>query len=66
MIASTDIGLLTIVNVNETLYAFDAFHRRFVTLDLNTGQTSAISNIDPSAGLVCGATPARPTPSDLP
>ena len=42
MIAPTDVGLLTIVNVNETIYAFDAAHRRFVTLDLKTGQTEAI------------------------
>ena len=66
MIAPTDVGLLTIVNVNETIYAFDAAHRRFVALDLKTGQTEPVSNIDPSAGLVCGATPARPMPSDRP
>ena len=65
-ITPTDIGLLTIVNVNDTIYAFDAFHRRFVTLDLKTGQTEAVSDIEPSAGLVCGAIPARPVPSDLP
>jgi len=66
MITPTDVGLLTIVNVNETIYAFDAAHRRFVALDLKTGQTEAVSNIDPSDGLVCGATPARPMPSDRP
>ena len=65
-IAPTDSGLLTIVNVNEKLYAFDAAHRRFVTLDLATGETSEISAMDPAAGLVCGAAPARPTPSDQP
>jgi hypothetical protein len=63
-IASTDLGLLTIVNVNDTIYAFDSINDRFVTVDPETGRTQAVSNLDPSAGFVCGATPARPGQSD--
>jgi hypothetical protein len=63
-VAATDLGLLTIVSVNDTIYAFDAINDRFVVLDLDTGRTQAVSNLDPSAGFVCGATPARRSPSD--
>ncbi len=59
MIAPTDVGLLTVVNVRDTTYAFDSVHDRFVTVDPATGKTNAISDLDPSAGFVCGATPAR-------
>jgi hypothetical protein len=62
-IAPTELGLLTIVNVNGTVYAFDVIHDRFVVLDLTTGRTKAVSNLAPAAGFVCGATPANPGPS---
>jgi hypothetical protein len=55
------LGLLTIVNVNDTIYAFDSNNDRFVILDPETGRTQAVSNLDPSAGFVCGATPAHPS-----
>ena len=64
MVAPTELGLLTIVNVNDTIYAFDAINNRFVVLELESGRTQAVSNLDPSAGLVCGATPARRDPPD--
>jgi hypothetical protein len=63
-IAATDLGLLTIVNVNDAIYAYDWINNRFVVLDLEAGRTRAVDNLDPSAGLICGATPARPRPSD--
>jgi len=56
-IAPTQVGLLTVVNVNGIVYAFDAPNDRFVLLDPETGRTKVVSNLDPSAGLVCGATP---------
>jgi len=65
-IAPTDIGLLTMMTVNDTIYAFDAPHGRFVTVDAATGHTQPVSYVDPSAGLVCGATSARPAPSMRP
>lgn len=63
MIAPTAPGLLTIVNVNDTIYAFDAPNGRFLRLDVPTGQTRPVSDFDPAAGLVCGAAPAHPNPS---
>jgi len=65
-IAPTDLGLLTIVNVNDIVYAFDSDNGRFAILDLETGRTQPVSNLDPSAGFVCGATPARPSLSHQP
>jgi hypothetical protein len=60
--APTELGLTSIVNVNETIYAFSVRTGQVVVLDVSTGQTSAVSEIDPVAGLIGGATPARPTP----
>jgi hypothetical protein len=63
-IAPTDLGLTSIVNMNDTIYAFSAATGQVVTLDVTTGQTSAVSDLDPAAGLIGGATPARPTSAD--
>jgi hypothetical protein len=59
-IAPTAFGLTSIVNVNETIYAFSAATpHRVVTLDVTTGQTSVVNGLDPAAGIIGGATPAR-------
>jgi hypothetical protein len=63
-IAPTELGLTSIVNVNETVYAFSVRTGQVVILDVSTGQTSAVSELDPAAGLIGGATPARPAPED--
>jgi hypothetical protein len=63
-IAPTELGLTSIVNVNETIYAFSVRTGQVVILDVSTGQTSAVSELDPAAGLIGGATPARPTSAD--
>jgi hypothetical protein len=52
----------SIVNVNETLYAFDesdATLAKAVILDLTTGQTTAVSDV-PDTGVIAQGTPARP------
>lgn len=63
-IAPTELGLTSIVNVKETIYAFSARTGQIVILDVSTGQTSAVSELDPAAGLIGGATPAHPTLED--
>ena len=51
------------VNVNDTVYAFDVYTNQVLTLDLETGQTAPVSDIDPAVmALIAGATPARPSP----
>jgi hypothetical protein len=59
-IASTDSNLTQVVNVNDTIYGFDAAAGQVVTLDLTNGQSTFVSNLDPAAGVIGGATPARP------
>jgi hypothetical protein len=59
-IAPTTFGLITIVTVNDTVYGFDAVTGQIVHIDMTTGQTSPVAEIDPAIIIaVCGATPAR-------
>lgn len=64
LVTSTDFGLGTITNVNGTLYAFDLPISSIVTLNLADGSTTFVSNTDPAAGMVGGASPV-PEPSSL-
>ena len=64
MIASTDLGLITIANVNGTIYGFEGTTNQVVTLNLTNGQTSVVSDIDPAAGLIGGAA-AVPEPGSI-
>jgi len=62
-IAPTDTNITAMVNVNDTVYAFDVYTNQVLTLDLKTGQTAPVSDIDPAVmALIAGATPARPSP----
>jgi hypothetical protein len=59
-IAPTTFGLITIVTVSDTVYGFDAATGQIVHIDMTTGQTTPVSEIDPAIIIaVCGATPAR-------
>jgi len=62
-VAPTDTNLSTIVNVNDTIYSFDAAAGQVVTLDLTNGLTTPISPLYPAASVIAGATPARPNPA---
>jgi PEP-CTERM motif len=64
MIAATDLGLVTIVNVNGTVYGFKGSTNQVVTLDVTNGHTSIVSDIDPAAGLIGGAAPV-PEPGSI-
>jgi hypothetical protein len=72
-IANTDWQLSAIVEANGRFYAFrsviDGFdftfgfpvgHAELVTLDLKTGKTRKVADIDPSLGPIFGAAPVRP------
>ena len=61
-IGGTDDNLTGIVNLNDTVYAFDVASGKVVTLDVTNGRTAPVSDLDPAAGVVVGATPARPSP----
>jgi hypothetical protein len=63
-IAPTDTNITAMVNVNETVYAFDVYTNQVLRLDLTTGQTTPVSDVDPAVmSLIAGATPARPSPA---
>ena len=61
----TDLGLITLVNLNGMVYGFNGVTNQIVTLDVGNGTTSFVSEIDPSAGLIGGAAPAIPEPASI-
>jgi hypothetical protein len=64
LVGPTDFGLNAAVEVNGTTYAFSAPLREVVTLDLATGKTAFVSDLDPAVGIVTGASPT-PEPASL-
>jgi hypothetical protein len=64
-IASTDLGLVTVFNLNGTVFGFNGSTGQIMTLDVTNGITSAVSNIDPSVGLIAGAAPSVPEPGSV-
>ena len=59
-IVPTDSGLSAIVNVKDTIYAFNAWTGQVVVLDVTNGHTTVVTDLDPEAGVIAGAAPARP------
>jgi outer membrane protein assembly factor BamB len=57
-------NISTIVNVNDTIYGFDTVTGQVVTVDLGTGETTPVSDLDRAAGIIVGATPVRPASGD--
>ena len=60
-VAATDMGLITIINLNGTVYGFNGLTSQVVTLDVLNGNTTVVSGFDPAVGLIEGAA-AVPTP----
>lgn len=57
VIGPTALNLSAAVDVNGAVYAFNAASSELVKLDLTNGTTSFVSTVDPSAGLISGASP---------
>jgi hypothetical protein len=54
------IGLTSVVNVNEIIYAFNAATGQVVTIDMTTGLTTPVpAALHSNAGLIGGATPVQ-------
>jgi sugar lactone lactonase YvrE len=64
LIGPTAFGLSAGVEVDGTTYAFDVPLGEVVTLDLATGKTSFVSNLDPAVGIITGAAPT-PEPASI-
>ncbi len=69
VIASTASTLSSIVNVNDTIYAFDGFTGQVLVLDVATGHTIPVSVVHgsacdagPPSCVIAGATAANPLP----
>jgi hypothetical protein len=60
MAAPTETTLSEIVAMNDTVYAFNAWTGQVVILDVTNGQTTVVTDVDPAAGVIAGAAPARP------
>ena len=60
MVAPTETTLSAIVNVNDTIYAFNGWTGQVVVLDVTNGHTTVVTDVDPGAGVIAGAAPARP------
>lgn len=71
-VAETSLQLIAFVQVNGRTYAFkgvlDGFdhtfnfpiaHNELVTMDLTTGQTTTLTHVDHTIGIVLGAAPVR-------
>lgn len=62
-VVDTSSTLSAFVNMNDTIYGFDAWTSQVVTVDLTTGETTPVADVDAEVGVVAGATPARPAPA---
>jgi hypothetical protein len=64
LIAPTDSNLTSIVNVDDTIYGFDAATHEVVTLDVTTGQTTPVTEVMVDEfvppPVIGGATPVPP------
>jgi len=63
VIAPTTVGLGAVANVNGTLYAFGDATSQVLTLNLTNGDTTVVTNFDPAAGIIGGASPVAPEPA---
>jgi len=64
LIAATTLTLGATVDLNGTIYSFENMTSQVVTLNLANGNTSAVSDFDPNAGLIGGAAPT-PEPASV-
>jgi hypothetical protein len=62
LIGPTALGLDSMVELNGTFYAFSGVSNQVMTIDLESGSTSIVGNIDPSAGVIAGAASPVPEP----
>ncbi|MGI8741113.1 MAG: PEP-CTERM sorting domain-containing protein [Bryobacteraceae bacterium] len=64
LVAPTALNLSAAIDVNGTLYAFNAAMNQVVTLDLANGKTTFVSSNDPALDPIGGAAPV-PEPASI-
>jgi outer membrane protein assembly factor BamB len=60
LLSHTESTLSAFIPLNDTVYAFNAWTGQTVEVDVTTGNTTAVADVDPNVGVVAGAAPARP------
>jgi hypothetical protein len=66
LVGPTDLGIGAVTGVNGAYYAFNDLAGQIGSLDLTNGSTNFVSNFDPAAGVIQGASPVpTPEPSSL-
>lgn len=65
VVGPTDLAIGAVVGVNGTQYAFNLLKGQVFSLDLASGNTSFVSNTDPTAGVIRGAAAAIPEPASI-
>jgi hypothetical protein len=66
LVGPTDLGIGAVTDVSGTYYAFNDLTSQIGSLNLANGNTSFVSNFDPAAGVIQGASPVpTPEPSSL-
>ena len=64
VVSSTDLAIGAVVGVNGTNYAFNLLKSQISSHDLASGNTTLLTNTDPTAGVIRGAT-ATPEPASI-
>jgi hypothetical protein len=65
VVGPTDLAVGAVVGVNGTHYAFNLLTSQTSSLDLASGNTSFVSDTDPTAGIIRGAAAAIPEPASI-
>ena len=64
VVGPTDLAIGAVVGVNGTNYAFNLLKNQIFNLDVASGSTTLLTNTDPTAGVIRGAT-ATPEPASI-
>jgi hypothetical protein len=65
LVGPTELGINAVAEVNGASYGFDDLTGQILSLDLSNGNTSFVSNFDPAAGVIAGATVDTPEPAPI-
>ncbi len=65
LVGPTDLSIGAVVGANGTNYAFNLLRGQIFSLDVASGNTSFVSDTDPTAGTIRGAATAIPEPASI-
>ena len=65
VVGPTDLAIGAVVGVNGANYAFNLLKGQIFSLDVASGNTSLVTDTDPTAGMIRGAATAIPEPASI-